>query len=508
MRASHELTRVAANPALALGLVAVIGLLVIGIFGTVIAPHDPNANTSLIQWTRPDGSTGMAVPPTMPDPAHWLGTDALGRDQWSRILAGAWLTLTVVLSATVVRSGIGIALGVASGWYGGQMARGLALLGGGIAAIPQLVLAIMLVLVTRSLGLAGFILSLALVGWPEIAEFLRAEARRAKAQPFVEAARSVGAGDRRLIRTHLLAALGPQLLTVIALELGSVLLLLAELGLVGPFLAGATFLVEDFGRASPLMGRVPEWGQMLGAIQFYAIQNQLSTLLPAVFIVLVAAAFGLLGEGLRAASDPFSAHRLRPATFGVVSKVLVGALCFGAVGFLGANVRTTALTLEEGRAVAAASAQRIWPGSVYMAAVARYVSPTGGFDRPDRLTYYFLNERNEVLRITYLKADRFATDVREFESEDELNFATLRPLPSGLSSYAEPATMANDAGGGRLRADLGTGIVRAIVTWPKDRDAPIYAITIGRARLLTVRVFCCFDAKSGQVQPGTTWSMP
>ena len=508
MKATRELTRVATNPALMIGLVAVIALMAIGMFGAVLAPHDPSANSALIQWRRLDGSTGMAVPPTMPDPNHWLGTDGLGRDQWSRILAGAWLTLTVVLSATVVRSSIGIALGVVSGWYGGPFARGLALLGGGVAAVPQLVLAIMLVLVTRPLGLTGFILSLALVGWPEITEFLRAEARRVKEQPFVEVARSVGAGDGRLIRTHLLAALGPQLLTVIALELGSVLLLLAELGLIGLFLAGATFLVEDFGRASPLMGRVPEWGQMLGAIQFYAIQNQLSTLLPAVFIVLVATAFGLLGEGLRAASDPFSAHRLRPATFGIVSKVLAGALCFGTVGFIGINVRTSALTLEEGRAVAAATAQRIWPDSVYVAAVARYVSPTGRFERPDRLTYYFLNERNEVLRITYLKADRFAADVREFESEDELNFAALRPLPSGLSSYAEPTTTANDAGGGRLRADLGAGIVRAVLTWPKDRDAPTYAITIGRERLLTVRVFCCFDAKSGELQPGTTWSAP
>ena len=110
----------------------------------------------------------------------------------------------------------------------------------------------------RPLGAAGFIASLALVGWPEISEYIRAEVLRAKAQPFMEAARSIGVPGRRLIIGHLVATVGPQLLTVAALETGAVLLLLAELGLVGLFLAGATFLVGDFGPVGPLKGRVPE----------------------------------------------------------------------------------------------------------------------------------------------------------------------------------------------------------------------------------------------------------
>ena len=441
-------------------------------------------------------------------PSIGLGTDVLGRDQWSRILAGGWLTLTLVLTATLVRSVIGISLGAVSGWYGGPLARALRLVGSGIAAVPQLVLAIMLVLATRPLGLVGFILSLALVGWPEMAEFLASEAARARRQPFIEAARSVGARERRLIRTHLLATLGPQLLTVVALEMGAVLLLLAELGLVGLFLAGAAFLVQDFGRSSQLISRVPEWGQMLGGIQFYAITGQLSTLLPAVFVVIAAAVFGLLGDGLRAASDPFSARRLRPATFGMLAKVLTGALCFSAVGFLGANVRSTPLSMEEGRSLSAVAAQTTWPGSAFVAAVARYVSPTNGFERPDRLTYYYRNERNEVLRITYVNADRYAADIHEYETEDGLDFSTLRPLPSGLASYRSPATTANDAGGGRLRADLGAGIVRAILTWPNDREAPTYMVTIGRPTALTIRQFCCFDAITGEARPGSVWALP
>ena len=184
MSARQELTRLVANPPLTLGLLALFGLVAIGIFGPVLAPHDPNAATSYVLRTLADGSSELVgLPPTLPDADHWLGTDLLGRDQWSRILAGGWLTLTVVLTATAVRFAIGVSLGVASGWYAGPLARGVGLFGSGVAALPQLILAILLVLVTRPLGLAGFILSLALVGWPEIAEFLGAEARRARAQP-------------------------------------------------------------------------------------------------------------------------------------------------------------------------------------------------------------------------------------------------------------------------------------------------------------------------------------
>jgi hypothetical protein len=363
----------------------------------------------------------------------------------------------------------------------------------------------MLVLATRPLGVAGFIACLAVVGWPEVAEFLSAEARRARSEPFIEAARSIGLRDRRLIGTHVVTTLAPQLLTMTALQIGAVLLLLAELGIIGLFIAGATFLMGDFGPVGPLKGRVPEWGQMLGAIQFYAITEQLSTLLPAVFIVLAAATFALLADGLRSACDPYSSTRLRPATFGVLAKALSAALCFSAVGFIGVNVRVAPLTMDEGRIAATTTAEATWPGSVLVAGVARYISPTGGFARPDRLTYYFRNAQNEVLRITYQNADRLAAEVRQYETEDELDFPMLRPLPSGLASYQEPAAFANEHGGGQLRADLAASVVRAIITWSPDQDGPMYAVHLGQPRALTLYRFCCFDGLTGTLEAAADW---
>ena len=406
--------------------------------------------------------------------------------------------LSVVVAAALVRLGIGFSLGLTSGWYGGPFARIVRIGAMGVAAIPQLLLAIMLVLVTRPLGVIGFIASLALVGWPEISEYVRAEALRAKEQPFMEAARAVGAPGRRLITGHLFATVGPQLLTVAALETGAVLLLLAELGLIGLFLAGATFLVNDFGPVGPFRGRAAEWGQMLGGIQFYAITAELPTLIPALFVVLASATFALLADGLRAASDPFSSRRVLPGTFGVLTKVLVGALCFSAVGFIGVNVRPGAMTMEEGRSIAAKSAQTTWPGSEFVAGVARYSSASHGIDRPERLTYYYRNDRNEVLRISFMDADRLAVEVRKYESEDEIDFTGLKALPAGLSSYDPPLAKAEQTLGAGRRQILRTYIVRVILTWPKDRDAPVYSVrydgTSGSQQGIPV---CCFDARTG-----------
>ena len=500
MSSRHELRRLIANPALLIGLIGTLAILAIGVLGGMLAPYDPNANLSMIVKHLPDGTISFKVPPTLPDSDHLFGTDALGRDQWSRVLTGAWLSLSIVVVAALVRLGIGVSLGVTSGWYGGAFAGVVRILALGITAVPQLLLAIMLVLVTRPLGVIGFVASLALVGWPEISEYLRAEVLRAKAQPFMEAARSIGTPGRRLITGHLVATVGPQLLTVAALETGAVLLLLAELGLIGLFLAGATFLVGDFGPVGPLKGRVSEWGQMLGAIQFYAITAEIPTLIPALFVVLASATFALLADGLRAASDPFSPRQVLPGTFGVLTKVLVGALCFSAVGFIGINVRPGAMTMEDGRQLAARTAETTWPGSEFVAGVARYPSGARAVDRPERLTYYYRNDHNEVLRISFQNADRLAVEVRKYESEDEIDFNGLRALPAGLISYETPLRLAEQNGGFAYRQFQPSYLVRVILTWPSDRDGPVYVVTYtpSSARVDPLRI-CCFDAKTGEI---------
>jgi peptide/nickel transport system permease protein len=494
-----ELRRLMGNPSLVVGLMCVFGLLVIGVFGLALAPSDPNAGASLIITEVPGGNDLIRFPPTYPDADHWFGTDQLGRDQWSRVLGGARLTLTIVLAATLVRLSLGFILGLLTGWYGGPLAQVVRTIAAGITAIPQLLLAIMLVLFTRPLGTAGFILSLALVGWPEIVEFVRTEVGRVRGQPFMEAARAVGARDRRLVTGHLATALAPQLLTVAALETGAVLLLLAELGVVGIFLGGATFLTGEFGESLFPKARAPEWGQMLGTVQFYAFHEQLATLIPALFVVLASASFALLADGLVAASDPFGTHRILPKTFASLSKAMAGMLCLSAVAFLGYNVNPAALTMEEGRVLAAETAEKTWPGSDFVAGVARYAASAHGVERPEKLTYYYRNAGGEVLRISFVDADRLKVEVRQYESEDQIDFTTVKPLPAGLISYEAPLTRAEQSGGQSYIRSRPNYLVRVTLTWPNERDAPLYAVTFGAAggaQINPLRI-CCFDAKIG-----------
>jgi peptide/nickel transport system permease protein len=494
-----DLRRLLTNPALVIGLFCCLGLLAIGVFGLAVAPKDPNAGSSLLITEVPGGNDIIRIPPTYPDDEHWFGTDQLGRDQWSRVLAGARLTLTIVLAATLTRLVLGFTLGLTTGWYGGPLAQVVRIIAAGVTAIPQLLLAIMLVLITRPLGVAGFVLSLALVGWPEIVEFVRSEVGRVRGQPFMEAARAVGARDRRLVTGHLATALAPQLITIAALEAGAVLLLLAELGLVGIFLGGATFLSGEFNEALFPRARTPEWGQMLGTVQFYAFHEQLATLIPALFVVLASAAFALLADGLLAASDPFGSHRLLPNTFGLLSKVMAGALCLSAVAFIGFNINPAALTMEEGRVLAAETAEKTWPGSEFVAGVARYSASAHGLERPEKLTYYYRNAENEVLRISFVDADRLAVEVRQYESEDQIDFTTLKAVPAGLISYETPLTRAEQSGGSNYIRSRPNYLVRVTLSWPSDRDAPLYSVTYGSSSgaLINPLRICCFDAKTG-----------
>jgi peptide/nickel transport system permease protein len=496
-----ELRQLLSNPALVVGTVCLLALLAMGVFGLAVAPKDPNAGASLIITEVPGGNDLIRVPPTYPDAEHWLGTDQLGRDQWSRVLGGARLTLTIVLAATLTRLAIGFTLGLVTGWFGGPLAQGVRTIAAGVNAIPQLLLAIMLVLFTRPLGPAGFVLSLALVGWPELVEFVRSEVGRVRGQPFMEAARAVGARDRRLVTGHLATALSPQLITVAALETGAVLLLLAELGLVGIFLGGATFLSGEFNESLFPRARAPEWGQMLGTVQFYAFHEQLATLIPALFVVLASASFVLLADGLLAASDAFSNHRVLPRTFAVVSKVMAGALALSAVAFVGFNVNPTVLTMEEGRVLAAATAEKTWPGSQFVAGVARYSASAHGLERPEKLTYYYRNAENEVLRISFVDADRLAVEVRQYESEDHIDFTTLKGLPAGSISYETPLTRAEQRGGQNYIRTRANYLVRVTLSWPSDHDRPLYEVIYGSAsgaQINPLRI-CCFDARTGAI---------
>ena len=148
-----------------------------------------------------------------------------------------------------------------------------------------------------------FILTLCVVGWGEVAQVIRRQVMSLKPQPYMEAARSIGARANRLLGQHALPHLVPLLLVLAALEMGGVLMLLAELGFLNTFLGGG-FRVQigEFGAMQPVIAYfsdVPEWGAMLANIRDWWRSYPWMAWYPGVAVFLAILTFNLLGEGLR-----------------------------------------------------------------------------------------------------------------------------------------------------------------------------------------------------------------
>lgn len=261
-----------------LGIAAVVILVVLAIaaaFGPVLAPYDP-----LIQ-----DRSAQAKPPSL---AHLLGTDYLGRDVFSRVLAGARPSLAVGLSAVTVAIVLGSAVGLLSGHLRGtvdllaQRVVEIAL------TLPGLVLALALLAIVGT-GTASLIFAIALVLAPGIARVVRSSTLAVGTEDYIEAARAVGASDSRIILRHLLPNVAATIIVLATLNVGSAILFEAALSFLG------------LGIQPP----EPSWGNMLSgpARQYFEVAPWMA-IFPGVAISLAVLGFNLFGDTLRDAFDP------------------------------------------------------------------------------------------------------------------------------------------------------------------------------------------------------------
>ncbi|MEB3329637.1 MAG: ABC transporter permease [Candidatus Sericytochromatia bacterium] len=224
------------------GLLAVV--LATSLGAGVVAPFDP-----LLQL--PDGVTGLGAP-LAPSTAHWLGTDELGRDVFSRLLHGGRVSLLVAGTATSLAGLIGISLGLLAGYAGGLVDQLVMRLTEVVMAFPALLLAIALAAVLPP-GAGSAILTLGLVGWPSLARMVRGSVLSLREQEFVEAGRALGAGHRWLLWRHIWPNVQSLALTLLALKFADMLLMEAALGFLG------------LGVPPP----TPSWGAMIGDARGY-----------------------------------------------------------------------------------------------------------------------------------------------------------------------------------------------------------------------------------------------
>lgn len=252
----------------------IVLLILMALFANILAPEGYDHQVYSKAWQ----------PPSWEYP---LGADAFGRSLMSRIIHGARISLLVGFVTMACSLLIGLPIGAASAWFGGAVDYTFMRLIDIISAVPNLLLAILIVTVLGS-GLGNVLLVLILTGWMGLARLVRGQLLSVRESDYVLAARCTGSSDWRIIGRHLLPnALSP---IIVAVTLGIPAAILAE--------AGLSFL--GVGVNPPL----PSWGRMVNEYLTTIQTHPYLTLFPGLMIAITMFAFTLVGDGLQDALDP------------------------------------------------------------------------------------------------------------------------------------------------------------------------------------------------------------
>ncbi len=263
-----------ANGLAMVGLITALLMIAASLAAPLIAPQDPTAQDL----------AGRLAPPSA---AHWLGTDELGRDLFSRVLYGGRITLGMVVAVVLLVAPLGLAVGSVAGYLGGIADRVLMRLTDVFLAFPRLVLALAFVAALRP-GITSAIIAIALTAWPPYARLARADTLTVRGTDYIAAVRLTGAGTGRIVLRHVVPLCLTSVIVRVTLDMSGIILTAAGLGFLG------------MGAQPP----TPEWGTMIAASRAYILDQWWVPTIPGVAIFAASLAFNLLGDGLRDVLDP------------------------------------------------------------------------------------------------------------------------------------------------------------------------------------------------------------
>ncbi len=295
------------------GAIIVLALFLLVLFGPVWAPQNPYITGQHIVPHYDFDLKEYIDPPLPPSAEYPLGTNQFGSDLLSMLMHGARNTLIACAFITMTRLIIGTFLGGLAGWRPGSLADRVVMGAiGVITSVPLLVSSMILIYALDiRRGLSVFIVALSVIGWTEIAQYIRSEFLVLREAPYIEGARAVGLRGGGVAVRHILPNVLPQLLIITFLEMGAVLMLLGELGFVGVYIGGGTqaVLKLDIGQnVTGTMIDVPEWGAML-AEGFRWLRSRPFVVFPSAIAFFVSVlGFTSLGEGLRRLIERFSVN--------------------------------------------------------------------------------------------------------------------------------------------------------------------------------------------------------
>ena len=296
--------KILTNVPLMLGIVIILGLFLIALFGPLWAPENPYIAGKHIVPSYDPVKDEWISPPLAPSSEYPLGTNEWGNDILSMLLYGARNTLVAGAFIAMVRIILGVLLGAYAGWNEGSLADQV-IMGviGIILSVPTLISSMILIFALDiRRGLPVFIASLAVIGWTEIAQYIRSEFIVLRKMPFIEGARAVGTPSFAIAIRHVLPNLLPQILVITFLEMGAVLTLLGELAFIGVFIGGGSRIAlgdEMTGIQVVAQSQVPEWGAMLAEGYRWLRAKPFIIFPPALAFFIAVVGFNALGEGLR-----------------------------------------------------------------------------------------------------------------------------------------------------------------------------------------------------------------
>lgn len=261
---------------------ALFALVVIG--GTLapfLAHTDPVMDANLMNAEVPPGGE------------FWFGTDAQGRDIYSRVLYGARISLTVGIVSQLINTVIGVCLGMSAGYWGGWWDDFVNALTNLMLAIPSLIFALAIMAILTP-GLTSLLIALGLTNWSYTCRLSRAATLSVRSLGYVEAARSLGYSDIRIMTTQVLPnIIGP-------------IIVIGTLGMGGAVLAEASLSFLGLGIRPPF----PSWGSMLSDARDQITTAPWISIFPGLAIFMTVLGLNLLGDGLRDILDPQSRARL------------------------------------------------------------------------------------------------------------------------------------------------------------------------------------------------------
>ena len=262
------------NPLAVTGLVIVTALLALALFAPWVAHYSP-VEQDLQARLQP------------PSHVHWLGTDELGRDIYSRIVHGSRITLYIIALVAVIVVPIGLLVGTVAGYFGGVVDKVLMRLTDIFMAFPRLILALAFVAVLGP-SIENAVIAITITSWPPYARIARAETITIRGAEFIMAVRLQGASHWRILWGHVAPMCVSSVVVRLTLDMAGVILIAAGLGFLG------------LGAQPP----APEWGLMISQGRQYLLDQWWVPTMPGIAIFAVSLGFNLLGDGLRDVLDP------------------------------------------------------------------------------------------------------------------------------------------------------------------------------------------------------------